>query len=119
MELKEFYKLQSKLDKIIVDKSFNVIGDEMTEINHNSKEFLNERILALFTEVGEFANATRCFKYWSNKPSENKERLLDEYADIMHFVFSIGNTMKFEPLEIEAAYKKKYRENIERQKNGY
>ena len=114
MELKEFYELQDKLDKMIVEKSFEFFGGD-----HNHIEFLSDRILALFTEVGEFANATRCFKYWSKRPQESKERLLDEYVDIYFFWLSIGNTMKFTPLEVEAAYRKKYRENIRRQKEGY
>jgi dimeric dUTPase (all-alpha-NTP-PPase superfamily) len=119
MELKEFYKLQNKLDKVIVDSNFNTIGDEMYDIHHNDKSFLNDRITALFVEVGEFANATRCFKYWSDKPSESKERLLDEYADILHFVFSIGNTLGFTVEEIEKAYLEKNLINHLRQKEGY
>ena len=50
----------------------------------------NRRIIALLVEIGEFANSTRCFKYWSNKPSETKERVLDEYADGLHFFLSVG-----------------------------
>ena len=119
MELKEFYELQNKLDKYITDKTFNVIGDEISDVDHNSIAFLNDRILALFTEVGEFANATRCFKYWSSKPMESKERLLDEYVDILFFWLSIGNTMKFTPEEVEKAYQIKYKENIRRQEEGY
>lgn len=113
MELKEFYKLQDKLDKVIVKNSLYNLN------NHNDIAFLNDRILALFTEVGEFANATRCFKYWSEKPSESKERLLDEYADILHFVFSIGNTLGFTVEEIEKAYLEKNMINHLRQKEGY
>lgn len=118
IKLEELFEMQNELDKYIVNNNFNCIGNEMPVVNHNSKEFLNERILALFTEVAEFANATRCFKYWSKKPAENKERLLDEYVDILHFYLSIGNTMKFTAQEVEAAYHKKYAENIERQNRG-
>ena len=119
MELKEFYELQNKLDKVIVDNMFNIIGDEISDVDHNSIAFLNDRILALFTEVGEFANATRCFKYWSIKPSESHERLLDEYVDILFFWLSIGNTMKFTTREVEKAYQLKYEVNVKRQENGY
>ena len=49
-----------------------------------------ERVLALLVELGEFANETRCFKYWSEKPASPKERILDEYADALHFFLSIG-----------------------------
>jgi dimeric dUTPase (all-alpha-NTP-PPase superfamily) len=36
-------------------------------------------------EIGELANATRCFKYWSLKGPEPKEKILDEIADVIHF----------------------------------
>ena len=81
--------------------------------------FLSDRIMALQVEVSELANATRCFKYWSRKPPENKERILSEYADIFHFLLSVGNTLEFTVEEIEAAYHKKYQENIQRQQDGY
>ena len=54
------------------------------------KETLERRFLSLFVEIGELANATRCFKYWSNKPSEPRERVMDEYADGLHFLLSLG-----------------------------
>lgn len=113
LSLGELYVLQNDLDKFIVDKAF---GED--EMDGNDKGFLNDRLLALFTEVGEFANATRCFKYWSIKPPESKERLLDEYIDIFFFWLSIGNTMKFNVNEVEQAYLKKYKENIARQERG-
>lgn len=117
MELKEFYKMQNDLDEYIVDKAFGA-GNYLID-GHNDIAFLTDRILALMIEVGEFANATRCFKYWSNKDSESKERLLDEYADILHLFLSVGNTAKFTPEEVEEAYLKKYQVNINRQKEGY
>lgn len=118
INLQELYELQNDLDKFIVAKTTD--GKYYINIYHNDKKFfLSDRILALFTEVGEFANATKCFKYWSKKPSESKERLLDEYVDMLHFWLSIGNTMKFTPEEVQEAYLKKNKENMERQLNGY
>ncbi|MCI2111408.1 MAG: dUTP diphosphatase [Bacilli bacterium] len=49
-----------------------------------------ERILALLVELGEFANETRCFKFWSEKGPSPKEKILDEYADGLHFFLSLG-----------------------------
>lgn len=114
MDLDRLYQMQNDLDRFIVAKAY----ESDIVMDHNSETFISERILALFTEVGEFANATRCFKYWSKKPQESKERLLDEYVDILHFYLSIGNTMKFTSDEVENAYLKKYAENIKRQERG-
>lgn len=47
-------------------------------------------MLALLVEIGELANETRCFKYWSNKPASEREVILEEYVDGLHFILSIG-----------------------------
>lgn len=66
--------------------------DETVHKNHGEsyKTTKDKRMLALLVEIGEFANATRCFKFWSIKPSESKERILDEFADGLHFFLSLG-----------------------------
>ncbi|MBO4286262.1 MAG: dUTP diphosphatase [Bacilli bacterium] len=77
--LSELFAAQAKLDETIHQ-------------NHNVNYTVthDRRILALLVEIGEFANTTRCFKYWSNKGMEEKETVLDEYADGMHFFLSLG-----------------------------
>jgi len=115
--LEELYKLQYKLDCYIVSKSKG--SSRHVNLGGNAKMFLNDRITALFCEVGEFANANRGFKYWSRKPPESRMRLLDEYADILHFYLSIGNTMGFTPDEVEEAYLSKNAINYKRQEENY
>ena len=82
-DLTNLYQKQAELDQRIAE-------------NHNiSYETTRERrILALLVEFGEFANATRCFKYWSNKPSEALDVVLDEYVDGLHFFLSLGIDIK-------------------------
>ena len=83
MELTELFKKQAELDATIAEN------------HHVSYASTRERrIMALIVEIGELANATRCFKYWSNKPSEPKEIVLDEYADGLHFFLSLGVDIK-------------------------
>lgn len=79
IQLKELYLKQLELDKAIQE-------------NHNCdyKSTRYKRFLAFQVELNELANATRCFKFWSNKEGESKARLLDEFADGMHFILSIG-----------------------------
>ncbi|KEH84569.1 dUTPase [Clostridium novyi] len=110
MDLKKFLKMQKQLDEAIVKRHFGEV---------DQKKFLSKRLLALNVEVGELANATRCFKYWSTKGPESKERILDEYADVMHFWLSVGHTLGFTAKEIEEAYLKKHKENYRRQEQGY
>ena len=83
IELSKLYQKQAELDARIAEN------------HHVSYETTRERrILALLVEIGEFANATRCFKYWSNKPSEAQDIVLDEYVDGLHFFLSLGIDIK-------------------------
>ena len=79
INLEHLYKKQAELDQRIAD-------------NHGVSYATTRprRTLALLVEIGEFANATRCFKYWSNKPSEAQDIVLDEYVDGLHFFLSLG-----------------------------
>ena len=79
IDLHNLYQKQAELDKRIAD-------------NHGITYATTRerRILALLVEIGEFANATRCFKYWSNKSSEPQDIVLDEYVDGLHFFLSLG-----------------------------
>lgn len=86
--------------KIILDDLFIAQGkldQEIADKHHISYETTHhERALSLLVELGELANSTRCFKYWSNKGSESRERVLDEYADGLHFFLSLGLDIKTE-----------------------
>lgn len=48
-----------------------------------------KRLLALLVELHELANETKCFKFWSSKPVGNREKVLMEYVDVLHFILSI------------------------------
>lgn len=78
-DLKDLYLKQKELDLEIAQNHH--INYEVTR---------NKRILALLVELGEFANTTRTFKFWSNKTMEAKEVVLDEFADGLHFLLSLG-----------------------------
>lgn len=82
MILSEMFEAQEKLDSYIMSN----VEEKMT-----LEELYSDRVLAVLVELAEVANASRCFKYWSKKESEPKERTLDELADVMHFILSIGN----------------------------
>ena len=83
IELEELFQAQGQLDQRIADEH---------HVSYQSTR--DRRIMALIVEIGELANATRCFKYWSNKGSEDKSIVLDEYADGLHFFLSLGIDIK-------------------------
>ena len=65
----------------------------MTVLRKNmtyNRKIVKRKMLALLVEIGELANETRCFKYWSNKPASEREVILEEYVDGLHFILSIG-----------------------------
>lgn len=87
VNLEKLYSLQAGLDEEI-HKNHNVCY----KCTHE------KRLLALLVEIGELANETRAFKFWSNKGPSAKEVILDEYADGIHFFLSLGiplGTKKF------------------------
>lgn len=84
-DLKDLFEKQEKLDAEIHQKH-----------NETYKSTFQKRLLSYLVEVGEFANSTRCFKFWSNKGPEEKARVLDEYADGLHFILSIGIALDYQ-----------------------
>src|SRR5579875_4105332 len=65
--------------------------DAHIENEHPRKENRHsEKVLALLVELGELANETRCFKFWSIKPASPKEVILEEFVDGIHFILSLG-----------------------------
>lgn len=79
IDLTPLFSLQAALDEEIA--AIHGVDYEST---------FSRRLLALLVELGEFANETRCFKYWSYKAPSPKEVILDEYADGLHFFLSLG-----------------------------
>jgi dimeric dUTPase (all-alpha-NTP-PPase superfamily) len=91
LQLLPFYKMQDELDRRIE-----------SERGLEGENLLSEKILALLVEVGELANETRCFKFWSSKPASPKDIILEEYVDGLHFVLSIGLVSPFDlPEKVE------------------
>lgn len=83
IELKELYRAQSELDDHI-----------HAQHNLNYEITRDKRIMALLVEIGELANETRCFKYWSLKAPSPQNRIIDELADGLHFFLSLGLDLK-------------------------
>lgn len=71
----DIYNENRKLDMIFMSKYKS--EDKMYE--KNCIEFMNE--------LSEFANETKCFKYWSIK-TMNKDRALEEYSDVITMALS-------------------------------
>ena len=79
MQLTHLFEQQKKLDHYIEQKH-----------DLSDKDLFEEKVLALFVELGELANETRCFKFWSLKDASPKATILEEYVDGIHFLLSLG-----------------------------
>lgn len=90
MQLKELFAVQKLLNERI-----------LAEHQLDPRTLKNKKYLALLTELGELANETRCFKYWSTKPPSPREHILEEYVDCLHFILTIGLDNGYECVEPE------------------
>lgn len=79
------YDLKPLLTK---QKALDTLINENHKVTYETTR--DARFLALLVELGELANATRCFKYWSLKDGEGFDRIIDEYADGLHFLLSLA-----------------------------
>ncbi|MDQ6599883.1 dUTPase [Bacillus salipaludis] len=89
MQLEKLFEMQKALDSHIQEKHGLMAED-----------LVNRKILALLVEIGELANETRCFKFWSVKPSSTKEVILEEFVDGIHFILSLGIECDFHDREL-------------------
>lgn len=82
--------------------------DEYITNQHDlqGQALLEERVLALLVELGELANETRCFKFWSTKERSAQAVILEEYVDNIHFLLSIGLAKGYEFTKITVEPKK-------------
>ncbi len=78
--------------KLIPIRELQAQLDERIMTNHGvtRPETRLKRILALMVEIGELANETRTFKFWSFKKASEKDVLLEELGDCVHFTISLG-----------------------------
>ncbi|ANB58421.1 dUTPase family protein [Anoxybacillus sp. B7M1] len=79
MNVQMLYSLQRQLDERIE-----------TQHGLQHENLVDRKVLALLVELGELANETRCFKFWSVKPPAPQDKILEEYVDGLHFILSLG-----------------------------
>ncbi|SFM07441.1 Dimeric dUTPase, all-alpha-NTP-PPase (MazG) superfamily [Gracilibacillus orientalis] len=79
MNWQTLFDMQRELDNYI-----------LAQHDLKNENVFDKKVLALLVEVGELANETRCFKYWSVKPASEKSVIAEEYVDGIHFILSLG-----------------------------
>jgi dimeric dUTPase (all-alpha-NTP-PPase superfamily) len=79
MNIEKLFDMQRKLDRYI-EEGHSLAG----------KDLFEQKVLALLVEIGELANETRCFKFWSTKGPSERHVILEEFVDGVHFILSLG-----------------------------
>jgi len=116
INLVELFRAQKILDDRIVDEH-NLQGQD--EHNLHGQDLLPKKILSLLVELGELCQEWRGFKFWSRDQApriskitlasipfggkselENKNPLLEEFSDCLHFILSIGNDLEINNIEL-------------------
>lgn len=78
MNLEKLFTMQEELDRYIQTN------------NEVDEDLFDKKGLALIVELAELANETRSFKFWSSKGPSEREVILEEYVDSIHFLLSLG-----------------------------
>ena len=77
--LSEVYKKNKILDDIFINKFANI-----------DKDMFRKNKIELLVEIGELANETKCFKYWTKK-EPNRDLVKEEYADCIIMTLCLYN----------------------------
>lgn len=88
MNLEEIFEAQKKLDKAFLE---NIT-------NKDKRYFGTKIVIALLVELGEFANEVKAFKYWKKDKTIDKLKMLEEFADGIHFITSIAYPLGIKPI---------------------
>ncbi|MEY8763396.1 MULTISPECIES: dUTP diphosphatase [Clostridium] len=94
MDIKKMLADQKKLDDRILSNA------------SIEKYPLKNMKLALLVELGELANEWQGFKYWKKHKKINREKLLGEFADCLHFALSLENYYESKGNELEGDFSK-------------
>lgn len=88
VSIKDMLEGQKKVDEI-------ALGNAGTDYATTKRE----RAIALYVETGEMMNEIgRLWKYWKKNHKSDMERVLDELADVLHFILSPGVEMGVDPV---------------------
>jgi dimeric dUTPase (all-alpha-NTP-PPase superfamily) len=92
MNLNPLYEVQKNVDMVIANN---------LRIEIHKEENVMKRIIAFKVEVGEFGNEIGFFKYWKQSHVMDRVKTIEELADCMAFLLSIGISRGYQVDEID------------------
>lgn len=109
VDLIELYDKQSALDEMVeariikIDPAFDMFSTKNIE----------KKIFAFRVELGELANEVGFFKYWKQSHIMDRREVMEEWADCLHFLLSIGLSLGFDSYVTSATSSVKPIEHME------
>lgn len=79
------------------------------QYHQHDPAIIRMNIVELCVEIGELANETRCFKYWSQKKASESTVILEELADCFLMTLCFCN---YKHLVLPASFKQIEKDNI-------
>lgn len=88
MLLEPLFKKQREVDQ--------AIQENLSEIDIHSVDNVEKRMHAFYVELAEFSNEIGWFKYWKTSHKMDKTKTLEELADCMAFLLSVGLSRRYD-----------------------
>jgi len=109
--LEEIFRLQRAFGEKFIN--FDGLSDIEREVL--SLEFIDHCIEELIEMRKEIPRR----KHWKKLTPVNKEKLFEEYIDVLHFFIELAIINKWDASDLYNCYLKKNKVNHERQQKGY
>lgn len=93
IEIKPLAEKQAKLDKLIEER----VQKYNPQFRLDSVETVDKIKFAFKVELSELANEVGFFKYWKQSHEMDREKVLEEWADCLHFLLSVSNLKRWIP----------------------
>jgi len=118
----EYLLKQDKLDEIWHrNQKLREMVFERNELDYDmdlTSEWVEKNVIALMSELGEFANETD-FKWWKQSATVDNEEFREELIDILFFWMQLAEVAYDDPQDLFEEYINKWEVNVERQESDY
>jgi dimeric dUTPase (all-alpha-NTP-PPase superfamily) len=115
MKLKQIFKMQAELQKLISKKK----GVKTVPLPYDNPLECRNMLFALIVEIGEAAKEDERWKDWKVNPHYDKNKKLEELVDCLFFLISAFLYAGFDVDEVIDAYINKFAINVFRATSEY
>ncbi|MEW6243995.1 MAG: dUTPase [Bacillota bacterium] len=104
-----------KLERIFaLQRQFDEDLARRRGLTYRPEVWVQKEVLAMLSELAELLDEVN-FRWWKDPRPIDREKVLEELVDLLHFFISTCLKMGFEAEDLYEAYVRKNRENFKRQ----